>query len=219
MNNARSGIIALPEEQLRPLVQSYAAAAAQSARRAVLFTAVLAAAILLASWVAEIDPKLFFAKIGNFTSYFDRIAKLDSGERVWTDPVEWFWGLKKWGRLLFETILISYMGTLAGAFAHGSISGYFIVLDSLRRADQCGILDHRITRGLQDLLTLLQQSFHPFADNIPRFDFKLVHDRLQTFQVLFGHGEMLLKGSLQVFRGSCLCHLRQCFDELLFRRI
>lgn len=115
MDTARSGIITLPDDQLRPLLQTYEVSAARSARRALAFTGILAVAILLAAWVAEINPSLFFAKIGNFTSYIDRIGKLDSGARVWTDPVEWFWGIKKWGRLLFETIVISYLGTISGA--------------------------------------------------------------------------------------------------------
>jgi phosphonate transport system permease protein len=34
---------------------------------------------------------------------------------VWTDIGEWFWGLRKWLRMLGETLLISYVGTLIGA--------------------------------------------------------------------------------------------------------
>ena len=30
-------------------------------------------------------------------------------------PVEWFWGLKRWLRLLGETLLMAYVGTLLGA--------------------------------------------------------------------------------------------------------
>jgi phosphonate transport system permease protein len=40
---------------------------------------------------------------------------LDGGARVWTDVGEWFWGWQKWLRMLGETILISYVGTLIGA--------------------------------------------------------------------------------------------------------
>jgi len=64
---------------------------------------------------AEVNPATFVSKIGNFVSYFDRIATLESGARVWSDMPEWFWGWKKWLALLGETILISYVGTLAGA--------------------------------------------------------------------------------------------------------
>jgi phosphonate transport system permease protein len=70
---------------------------------------------MLAAVGAEVDPGTFVAKIGNFVSYFDRIATLESGARVWTDIGEWFWGWRKWLSLLGETILISYVGTLAGA--------------------------------------------------------------------------------------------------------
>ncbi len=59
--------------------------------------------------------RTFFTYFGNFISYFDRILTLDTGARVWTDFGEWFWGWQKWLRLLGETILISYVGTLIGA--------------------------------------------------------------------------------------------------------
>jgi phosphonate transport system permease protein len=66
---------------------------------------------------AEVDPNTFLAKIGGFTSYFDRMATLDSGARVWTDPAAWFWSFKRSARLLGETILMAYVGTLTGAIA------------------------------------------------------------------------------------------------------
>ena len=58
---------------------------------------------------------MFWTKLGNFTSYFDRLLTLDTGARVWTDPADWFWGLHRWLRLLGETLLIAYVGTLSGA--------------------------------------------------------------------------------------------------------
>jgi phosphonate transport system permease protein len=64
---------------------------------------------------AEVQPVTLWKKIGNFTSYFDRLLKLDSGARVWTDPPEWFWGLARWNRLLGETLLIAYVATVTGA--------------------------------------------------------------------------------------------------------
>jgi phosphonate transport system permease protein len=77
---------------------------------AVVFLAVLA----VASIGAEVNLGNFFAHVGNFFSYFDRILKLDDGTRVWTNIPEWFWGFRKWLWMLGETILISYVGTLIG---------------------------------------------------------------------------------------------------------
>jgi phosphonate transport system permease protein len=109
-----NGIVLLPHEQLQPLMSAYGQMVARKRGILLGFFCILALAIALACWMAEIRPLTFIEKIDGFTSYFDRISKLDSGARVWTDPVEWFWGLKKWLRLMFETLLISYMGTAIG---------------------------------------------------------------------------------------------------------
>ena len=59
------------------------------------------------------DPAIVAGKPTN-TSYFDRLATLDDGNRVWTEPAEWFWAFKRNVRLLGETILMAYVGTLTG---------------------------------------------------------------------------------------------------------
>ncbi|MFK4696006.1 phosphonate transport system permease protein [Bradyrhizobium diazoefficiens] len=76
---------------------------------------VFAAALLLAAIGAEVNLRTFFTYFGNFVSYFDRILTLDNGQRVWTDVGEWLWGWRKWLKMLGETLLISYVGTLTGA--------------------------------------------------------------------------------------------------------
>lgn len=105
----------LPESQLDALNAAYNASIARRRWRTLLGFAIAIAALALAAVGAEVDLGTFIAKIGNFFSYFDRIFRLDSGARVWTDPAEWFWGWHKWLGLLGETLLISYVGTLAGA--------------------------------------------------------------------------------------------------------
>jgi len=105
----------LPEQQLAALNIAYRKAVARKRLRLTLATAVFFAALVVAAVGAEVDLGTFVAKIGNFVSYFDRIGTLEGGARVWSDPGEWFWGWQKWLWLLGETILISYVGTLAGA--------------------------------------------------------------------------------------------------------
>jgi phosphonate transport system permease protein len=104
----------LPEQQLAALNDAYRKAVARKRVRVMLATAVFFAALVVAAVGAEVDLGTFIAKIGNFVSYFDRIATLEGGARVWSDPGEWFWGWQKWLSLLGETILISYVGTLFG---------------------------------------------------------------------------------------------------------
>jgi phosphonate transport system permease protein len=110
-----SAVSLLPEQQLELLNDAYRKAVARKRLRMTVATAVFFAVLVIAAFGAEVNPGTFVSKIGNFASYFDRIATLESGARVWSDAGEWFWGWKKWLSLLGETILISYVGTLAGA--------------------------------------------------------------------------------------------------------
>jgi phosphonate transport system permease protein len=105
----------LPEQQLAALNAAYRKAVARKRLRLLAGLAVFVAALIVASLGAEVNLRTFFTYFGNFVSYFDRILTLDSGQRVWTDFGEWFWGLHKWLKLLGETLLISYVGTLIGA--------------------------------------------------------------------------------------------------------
>ena len=54
--------------------------------RMTLATAVFFAVLVIAALGAEVNPATFVSKIGNFASYFDRIATLESGARVWSAP-------------------------------------------------------------------------------------------------------------------------------------
>ncbi len=115
MSHVNHTVPVLPDGQLAPLARAYGAAVAAKRRQMVLGGAVFICAVLLAGLGAEVNPELFWDKLGNFFDYFVRLAYLDTGDPVWTDPAEWFWGLRKWARLLGETMLIAYIGTLTGA--------------------------------------------------------------------------------------------------------
>jgi phosphonate transport system permease protein len=104
-----------PDEQMRPLLDDYAQAVA-ARRRTMLVGAVVFCVALALSWIgAEVRPDTFWDQLGNFGSYFGRLTYLDTGAHVWTDPVYWFWGLRRWSLQLLQTILIAYVGTATGA--------------------------------------------------------------------------------------------------------
>ena len=115
-----SPIVQLPEAQLRPLLAAYEASVRSRRLHTVLIFACVAVAIGLSSISAEVAPGRLIDNIGRFTSYIFRLFHLENGAFVWTDPAEWYWGLARWLRLLGETLLMAYVGTLlgaAGAFA------------------------------------------------------------------------------------------------------
>jgi phosphonate transport system permease protein len=105
----------LPEQQLAALNAAYDKAVARKRLRMLLGVVIFGAALVLAAIGAEVNLRTLFTYFGNFISYFDRILTLDNGQRVWTDVGEWLWGWRKWLKMLGETLLISYVGTLIGA--------------------------------------------------------------------------------------------------------
>lgn len=109
-------VATLPEPQRAALAAAYDQAVAARRRQLLLGLALFLLALALAVQGAEVDPATFWTKLGNFSSYFDRLLTLDAGGRVWTNPADWFWGLHRWLRLLGETVLIAYVGTLTGSF-------------------------------------------------------------------------------------------------------
>ncbi len=110
-------VVLLPDRQLDVLKEAYGRAGRARRLQMIAGAALLVVLIGLSAIQAEVDPKTFLAKIGGFTSYFDRMATLDSGARVWTDPAAWFWSFERSARLIGETILMAYVGTLTGAVA------------------------------------------------------------------------------------------------------
>ena len=105
----------LPASQLAALNDAYRQAVARKRLRMMLAAVAFFAVLIVAAIGAEVNLRTLFTFFGNFVSYFDRILTLEDGARVWTNPVEWFWGWRKWLWMLGETILISYVGTMIGA--------------------------------------------------------------------------------------------------------
>jgi phosphonate transport system permease protein len=116
-----SAIAALSSDRLSELASSYDGARAQRRRQTLIGLALLLLAIFLASVVAEVRPLTFVQNISNFFSYLGRIFTLENGASVFSDPAEWFWGWRKWLYLLWETLIIAYVGTLLGA-----VAGFFL---------------------------------------------------------------------------------------------
>ena len=110
-----SPVVQLPDAQLRPLLAAYDASVRSRRMHSLVVVACVVAAVALSSVSAEVSLGKLAANIGNFTSYFGRLLHLDSGALVFSDPVEWFWGLGRWLRLLGETLMMAYVGTALGA--------------------------------------------------------------------------------------------------------
>jgi phosphonate transport system permease protein len=86
---------------------------------------------------------------------------------VWTDPVEWFWGFSKWAKLIGETVVIAYLGTVIGTL--GAFCLCFLAASNLA------------TRTVTRQLTL---RFLEFCRTVPELVFALL------FVASFGLGPL-----------------------------
>jgi phosphonate transport system permease protein len=133
-----------PTGQLAPLLSVYHKALAAKRRQLVLGLALAVIAFTISAIGAEVQPVVLWNKIGNFTSYFDRLLKLDTGMRVWTDPSEWFWGFARWTGLLGDTLLIAYVATLTGA-----VGGFICAAPASRNLMRHAAIRFAVRRGLE----------------------------------------------------------------------
>jgi phosphonate transport system permease protein len=109
-------IAAINPARISSLEGAYGHCVAARRRSTLLVSAVLAVLLVLSTIQAEVDIAKLVANFGNLTSYVSRIFQLENGQPTVSDIGEWFWGWKRWSKLLLETLLIAYVGTLLGLF-------------------------------------------------------------------------------------------------------
>jgi phosphonate transport system permease protein len=110
-----SSILSVSQARLEVLVTDYQREVARRRRQSLLVLAVLAVLIVVAGRFGEVDLKNLIDNISNFTSYFGRILPKLSVAHFGADVADWYWNLTGWLKLLLDTVLIAYLGTLIGA--------------------------------------------------------------------------------------------------------
>jgi phosphonate transport system permease protein len=110
-----SSILSVSQARLEVLVADYQREVGRRRRQSLLVLAVLAVLIVVAGRFGEVDLKNLINNISNFTSYFSRILPKLSLAHFGADVADWYWNLTGWLKLLLDTVLIAYLGTLIGA--------------------------------------------------------------------------------------------------------
>nr|WP_075216773.1 phosphonate ABC transporter, permease protein PhnE [Mongoliimonas terrestris] len=154
-------------QRIDALKGAYADAIAARRNRMILGILVFALVIVTSGWMAEVNLAKLAARIGNFTSYIERLAFLDNGAFVLTDIREWYWGITHWMRLLIETLMIAYVGTIVGA-----VLGFALCFPAARN----------LTRSALEMAVV--RRFLEFCRTVPEIVFALI------FVVAFGLGPL-----------------------------
>jgi len=110
-----SSLLSVPQARLEALLADYQREVGRRRRQSLLVLAILAILIVMAGHVGEVDLDNLARHISNFTSYFGRIIPKLTVANFGADVADWYWNLAGWLKLLLDTVLIAYLGTLFGA--------------------------------------------------------------------------------------------------------
>jgi phosphonate transport system permease protein len=160
-------VVRLPPEQLDRALAAYNGAVAAKRLRTAIGFVVLLVAIGAAGISGEVDPAKFAANIHRFPNYIVSLVPTLTWANLSGDLAEWFWDLKSWLKLLADTLLIAYLGTLLGF-----IGGFVLCFSAAANLEKRGFVRIAARRLLE------------FCRTVPDIVFALL------FVVAFGLGAM-----------------------------
>ncbi|MDQ0471209.1 phosphonate ABC transporter, permease protein PhnE [Labrys wisconsinensis] len=116
-----SALPRLPDRQAAALIGAYRRSVAARRNRTLVLAAVFVVLILLSGHLAEVRPGTLVSNIANFGNYLAKTVPSLSVQSFGSDVKAWYWNFPSWLKLLGETLLISYLGTLFGGLVGFSL--------------------------------------------------------------------------------------------------
>jgi len=117
-----TGLPTLPQHRLDQLLANYGRDIARRRRRSLAVLGVLAVLTIVAGRYGEVDLRNLFHHLTGLTSYFGRIMPKLRADHLTGDVADWYWNALGWLKLLFDTVLIAYLSTLAGTVGAGLLA-------------------------------------------------------------------------------------------------
>lgn len=116
------GLPTLPEQHLHRLLANYGREVARRRRQSLAVLGVLLVLVVLAGRYSEVDLPNLLHHLSGLTSYFGRIMPRLRADHLTGDIADWYWNFFGWLKLLFDTVLIAYLATLAGTVGAGVLA-------------------------------------------------------------------------------------------------
>jgi phosphonate transport system permease protein len=117
-----AGIPILSPQRFSQLLAGYERAVARRRRQSFAVIGVLAILVVTAGRYGEVDIGNLLHHLSGLTSYFGRILPPLRADRLTGDIADWYWNAVGWLKLLFDTVLIAYLATLAGTIGAGLLA-------------------------------------------------------------------------------------------------
>src|SRR5258708_6412867 len=109
-----TGIPVLARHRRDHLLAAYQREVGRRRRTSLVALAVVTLLVAVAGHYGEVDLGNLSRHLSGVTSYFGRILPQLRPVHLPDDVAEWYWNFFGWLKLLFDTVLIAYLATLAG---------------------------------------------------------------------------------------------------------
>lgn len=146
---------------------AYADTMASKRRQTLIGAAVLAVLVWISAVGSEVDLGKFADNAWRFPKYILETMPVLRWNSLGADLAEWFWGWKGWLKLLWQTVLIAYVGTILGA-----LGGFLLCFVAAANLGRSGWLRFTARRFLE------------FCRTVPEIVFALI------FVIAFGLGPL-----------------------------
>ncbi len=83
-------------------------------RQNIVFAAVFTAMLIVSCIAGEVDVPEFIQGLPAFFNYFAETIPEVRTDTAFADIADWYWGIDKWLRYLWDTVLIAFLATLFG---------------------------------------------------------------------------------------------------------
>jgi phosphonate transport system permease protein len=135
--------------------------------RTLLGAVIFIVCVWLAALGSEVDPGKFIANAWRFPKYILETMPTLRLQSFGADMAEWYWGIKGWLKLLWQTLLIAYVGTVLGV-----VGGFLLCFAAAANL------------GKTSWLRFATRRFLEFCRTVPEIVFALI------FVIAFGLGPL-----------------------------
>jgi phosphonate transport system permease protein len=178
-----------PEENVyRAFLRAESELKRSQRKQQVLFWGLFALIMAGSLYVGEVDLPEFIDGLPSFFNYFKETMPEIRAESAMSDVADWYWGISKWLRYLWDTVMIGFLATL-----FGFIGAFILCFPAARNLNR--------NRWLYFLCRRLTE----FGRSVPELVFALI------FVFSFGIGP--LPGVLAITLHSCGA-LGKLFSEI-----